>query len=179
MPGGLFLFHSCFSALYFDQTFFLDNCRWEGFPYFLQELQDPQAEADAGIAINDKRLCSKEKVNLRHVSLKDVSLDRIYLEVKLLISIQKFKHYTLIWNVWMTLFFIELNPWALFLVLCMDFVVDDIWGGWNSLVAFFFFTLSHIIRKEGIDSIWRVVKQFTKSVISSSPVTFGFCIIKV
>lgn len=65
-------------------------------PDFLQELQDTQAEADAGIAINDKRLCSKEKVNLRHVSLKDVSLDRIYLEVKLLISIQKFKHYTLI-----------------------------------------------------------------------------------
>lgn len=47
------------------------------------------------------------------------------------------------------------------------------------MVVFFFFTLSYIRGKEGIDWIWQVVKQFTKSAISSSPVTFSFCIIKV
>lgn len=140
---------------------------------------------DTGIATSEKKLCSKEKVNLKHISFKDVSLDRIYLEVELLISIQKFKHHTLVWNVWMTLLcfvFHWIKPLSIVVVVvvCGTFCfVVDVWGGWSSLVIFFFFTLSYIRGKEGIDWIWQVVKQFTKSAISSSPVTFSFCIIKV
>lgn len=65
-------------------------------PDFLQELQDTQAEVNTGITIDEKKLCSKEKMNLQHISFKDVSLDRMCLKVELLISIQKFEHYALV-----------------------------------------------------------------------------------
>lgn len=47
------------------------------------------------------------------------------------------------------------------------------------VVLVFFFTLSHIEGKEGIDWIWQVVKQFIQAAISSSPASFSFPVLKV